>query len=371
MKRNVLCDAADFLENSDKKSKLKALEQFAEEAKCRAEGDTIYFFVYGSLMWKHPGLGSPVKRSSMLHGFRRDVALSTLYRGTPEQPGLVFGIKENDETSVEGMALGINKDKFDTAFEWYIYQELQGEDDLESGSDKCFGMYKLLLVELEDKHGNIFKAITVAIDGESPKATSHPLYSALHDEHGDMSVNQKALLIVLGQRCKYRFPLCETMQKLSDNGSALTYWNNSISLMHTHGMHDPYFEAIDAVVQKKANIYNLWLNQMSVMMGTYHNPLARQQEMAKLLELRKELLGGDESLGVINLHPFLKKERVEQQQADFDYYSTFIQQSMMGLKPDSDVISKATDEEIPLEAFRPKAGYFERYLNDHHSDSRG
>ncbi len=53
---------------------------------------TIWVFGYGSLMW-NPGFPHLRAVQARMHGVRRALCIrSTHYRGTPESPGLVFGL---------------------------------------------------------------------------------------------------------------------------------------------------------------------------------------------------------------------------------------------------------------------------------------
>ncbi|MBF0306917.1 MAG: gamma-glutamylcyclotransferase [Alphaproteobacteria bacterium] len=54
--------------------------------------DDFWVFAYGSLMWR-PGFEHIEARAALLRGYHRDMCVvSTIYRGTPECPGLVMGL---------------------------------------------------------------------------------------------------------------------------------------------------------------------------------------------------------------------------------------------------------------------------------------
>lgn len=55
-------------------------------------GSDLWVFGYGSLMWD-PGFVHEESASALLRGYHRDFCIrSVVYRGTPENPGLVLGL---------------------------------------------------------------------------------------------------------------------------------------------------------------------------------------------------------------------------------------------------------------------------------------
>jgi cation transport protein ChaC len=57
-------------------------------------GEPLYIFAYGSLMW-NPEFPHRAQHVTRLEGWHRRFCIkSTMYRGTPEQPGLVLGLDE-------------------------------------------------------------------------------------------------------------------------------------------------------------------------------------------------------------------------------------------------------------------------------------
>lgn len=56
--------------------------------------DPFWVYAYGSLMW-NPGFPYEEAQPGLIHGYHRSLCvLSTIYRGTPEHPGLVLGLDQ-------------------------------------------------------------------------------------------------------------------------------------------------------------------------------------------------------------------------------------------------------------------------------------
>ncbi|KKB13403.1 gamma-glutamyl cyclotransferase [Devosia geojensis] len=71
-------------------------------------GSSAYWvFGYGSLIW-NPGFAHVAARPAVLHGAHRSLCIySHHHRGTPERPGLVFGLVEGG--SCRGMAFAVTE----------------------------------------------------------------------------------------------------------------------------------------------------------------------------------------------------------------------------------------------------------------------
>lgn len=71
------------------------------------EGQDIWIYGYGSLIWR-PEFDFEERRHALLHGYHRALCLwSRVNRGTPERPGLVFGLDVGG--SCRGVAFRIGK----------------------------------------------------------------------------------------------------------------------------------------------------------------------------------------------------------------------------------------------------------------------
>jgi len=71
----------------------------------------LWVFGYGSLMWR-PGFEFVERRASRLHGYHRAFCVySHVHRGTPEHPGLVFGLDAGG--SCRGVAFRVEEAKAD------------------------------------------------------------------------------------------------------------------------------------------------------------------------------------------------------------------------------------------------------------------
>lgn len=67
--------------------------------------DDLWVFGYGSLMWR-PGFDFLEQRPAMLYGYYRSLCVfSHVHRGTPEKPGLVFGLDRGG--SCRGLAFRV------------------------------------------------------------------------------------------------------------------------------------------------------------------------------------------------------------------------------------------------------------------------
>ena len=97
---------ADKIRTLDSKELSESIKQILKDIN---HGDGVWIFSYGSLMW-NPDFKLVEKRTSTLIGFHRNLCLkSTVYRGSAEYYGLVFGLDKGD--SCQGIAYRIKEEK--------------------------------------------------------------------------------------------------------------------------------------------------------------------------------------------------------------------------------------------------------------------
>jgi glutathione-specific gamma-glutamylcyclotransferase len=68
----------------------------------------FWVFAYGSLLWR-PGFEYVERRPATLRGYRRRFCMTSIhYRGTPERPGLVLALDEDEAGECRGLAYRVN-----------------------------------------------------------------------------------------------------------------------------------------------------------------------------------------------------------------------------------------------------------------------
>ena len=105
-----------------------------------ARNDSFWVFGYGSLIWR-PGFEYRAARPARLYGAHRALCIySHHYRGTPEKPGLVFGLVPGG--SCNGMAFEVGCERHDEVLEYLrareqvtsVYFEVQRTVRLDDGT---------------------------------------------------------------------------------------------------------------------------------------------------------------------------------------------------------------------------------------------
>lgn len=116
------------------------------------EDDSHWVFGYGSLIWR-PGFDFVEKAPALLKGAHRCLCIySHRYRGTPEQPGLVFGLAPGG--SVHGMAYRVEPARWPEVREYLRDRE------------QVTGVYKESHRPITLDDGRSVTALTFLVDAE-------------------------------------------------------------------------------------------------------------------------------------------------------------------------------------------------------------
>jgi len=115
--------------------------------------DDLWVFGYGSLIWR-PEFVYSETRLGTVRGYHRSLCLwSRINRGTPEKPGLVFGLDRGG--TCRGMAFRLPADDIPTAFPALWEREMASGD------------YLPRWLRCRTEHGDV-QALVFVMDRESP-----------------------------------------------------------------------------------------------------------------------------------------------------------------------------------------------------------
>ncbi|MFV0473135.1 MAG: gamma-glutamylcyclotransferase [Pikeienuella sp.] len=131
----------------------------------------LWVFAYGSLMWK-PGFRHVERRRARLPGYRRRFCLDSItYRGTPEFPGLVLALDEDEVAGCEGIAYRVPAGEREETHAYLRARELVTYSYLE-------------------------RFLPVALDGgEEVEALAYVIDHAHRQYHGGLTLAQQAAVI--------------------------------------------------------------------------------------------------------------------------------------------------------------------------------
>lgn len=87
-------------------------------------GEALWIFGYGSLMWD-PGFDFGERQVARLAGYHRCFCMRSVHhRGTPDQPGLVLALDEQDGASCDGVGFAVPPDQAPTVLAYLRAREL-------------------------------------------------------------------------------------------------------------------------------------------------------------------------------------------------------------------------------------------------------
>lgn len=136
----------------------------------------VWIFGYASLMWK-PELAYVDRRLGRVHGYQRRLNVWTVRaRGTPENPGLGFGLEKRDNGCCQGVV--------------YCLASRTREQDLIGlwEREMTTGIYQPFWLTVETSEGNV-EAIAFVVDEAHPQyanVTSHEeIATTIARAHGE------------------------------------------------------------------------------------------------------------------------------------------------------------------------------------------
>jgi cation transport protein ChaC len=133
----------------------------------------LWVFGYGSLMWR-PGFEFAESAPGRLWGWRRSLCIySTIYRGTPEAPGLVLGLEPGG--SCRGIAFRVDRERHEATMAYLRDREMRTN------------VYREILapVRLADGSGRTVKAVTYVVNPGHPQVAT----GIDHDQRVEMIAN--------------------------------------------------------------------------------------------------------------------------------------------------------------------------------------
>lgn len=90
----------------------------------KPDDDPVWVFAYGSLIW-NPEMAVVEDLAAALPDYRREMCIkATVHRGTPEQPGLVLGIRQNPGDICQGHAFRLDVEQLLPSLHRLIEREL-------------------------------------------------------------------------------------------------------------------------------------------------------------------------------------------------------------------------------------------------------
>ena len=136
---------------------MRDADQMLERALVQWGGDEdLWIFGYGSLIWR-PEFEFSERRSAHVHGWHRALKMwSTINRGTPQVPGLVFGMLSGG--SCQGMAFRIPRNQGDTVMRKLWLREMPN------------AVYDPRWLPCRTPHGAV-KALAFTLSRQSPHHT--------------------------------------------------------------------------------------------------------------------------------------------------------------------------------------------------------
>lgn len=165
--------------------------------------DLHWVFGYGSLIWR-PGFRFVASQQALLRGAHRSLCIySHEHRGTPEEPGLVFGLRRGG--ACRGMAFGVD------AGDWPDVRAYLQE------REQVTGVYREATRAIRLADGAAVPALTFMVD------ENHVQYA------GRLAVDEQLVLVRRGH---------------GHSGANVDYVLNTVRHLRAMGITDPYLFAL-------------------------------------------------------------------------------------------------------------------------------
>ena len=161
----------------------------------------FWVFGYGSLMW-NPGFRHDATRHAVLPGFHRSFCIrSTIYRGTPEQPGLVLGIDVGGECN--GIAFRVDAAHREEVLSYLFEREMRS-------------------------HVYTPTWVSIVIDGVARPALT---FVVKRDHRQFVCMTAEEMVAIIASSA-------------GANGSNFEYLENTVHALHELGVPDPALDAL-------------------------------------------------------------------------------------------------------------------------------
>jgi cation transport protein ChaC len=175
-------------------------------------GDGLHWvFGYGSLIWR-PGFAFVSNQRALLRGAHRSLCIySHTYRGTPERPGLVFGLARGGACG--GMAFAVTGEQWPETLRYLRERELVS------------GVYREALRPVRLQSGETVEALAYLVD------EAHIQYA------GRLSIAEQAELVRRG---------------VGNSGANTDYVLNTATHLRQLGIRDRSLELLAVALQQPA-----------------------------------------------------------------------------------------------------------------------
>ncbi len=165
--------------------------------------DGFWVFAYGSLIW-NPGFAAEERAPATLFGYRRSFCLASIvYRGTPEDPGLVLALDKEREAQCAGIAYRVGAEGATATLDYLRDRELVSSAYLE-----------------------VTKTVRLT-DGRAVPAMCYVMDPEHHQYRGGLSLEEQAAIIA---------------RSSGPAGSNRDYLNNTVHGLAQLGLRDETLE---------------------------------------------------------------------------------------------------------------------------------